>query len=228
MEGLVTAAILVAGGRLSFCGSWIGNTTRLCRRAAGRARGRGGFGRIGGRWGSGGLTAVAVVTVARKEGGVKGVVDIVKLALRGVLLGVMLGDEDQLTEIAEGGGATRGNLVGGKSFEDALEGSAHIEMGVRAKKFADIAFEVFFDLGAAESLHAAVGLAVAVHDGGHAALASISKEEVAEVKRRGLRAASHFLQYNLTFNILSSNYMGRVNPCRDRIRSRLPLQRQRE
>jgi hypothetical protein len=154
------------------------------------------------------LTAAAVETVASKERGVKGVVDFVQLALCGILLGVMLGDEDQLTEIAEGGGATRGNLVGGKSFEDALEGSAHIEMGVRAKKFADIAFEVFFDLGAAESLHAAVGLAVAVHDGGHAALASISKEEVAEVKRRGLRAASHFLQYKLTFNILSSNYMG--------------------
>jgi hypothetical protein len=130
-----------------------------------------------------------------EEGRAKGPVDVVELALCGIFLGVVFGEEDELAEIAKGSGSTSGDLIGRKSFEDALERGAHIEVGVRAKKVGDIAFEVFFDLGAAESLHAAVGFAVSVHDRGHAALAAIGKEEVAEVERRGLRAAGHFFEY---------------------------------
>jgi hypothetical protein len=200
----MAARVAIDGRSLGFYGGI--RASRLCGRGAGRLRDGGGLGWFDGRLRPSGLTAAAIGTVGGEKGGGKGVVDVANLAF-GNLLGVVLREEGQLTEIAESGGATSGNLIGGKSFEDALEGRAHIEVGVRAKKVGDIAFEVFFDLGAAKSLHAAVGLAVAIHDGGHAALASVGKEEVAEVKGRGLRAAGHFLHCNIGLRVPSNNYI---------------------
>ncbi len=95
------------------------------------------------------------------------------------------GGEDDLGEVAEGGGAAGGDAVGGEGAEDAGHGAMNVVFGGRiVLEEADFLQEVCVGLvGGAAFEDGAVGAAVAVEgrDGGHAAAASIGENKVAKV-----------------------------------------------
>lgn len=102
-----------------------------------------------------------------------------------------LGKEDELAEVAEGSGAARGDAVGGKGFEDALEGAMHVEAGIRAGKIdTEFGGKIFFD-GSAAAVELGVGAAEIAVGGGHGALASIRKFKMAKVARIVLSSHGH-------------------------------------
>jgi hypothetical protein len=93
-----------------------------------------------------------------------------------------LGEKDELAEVAEAGGAARGDAIGGEGFEDAFEGAMHIETGIGAREEdAEFGGEIFFGAGLA-AVAGAVRAAEALEgeDAGHGALASIGELELAE------------------------------------------------
>jgi hypothetical protein len=96
------------------------------------------------------------------------------------------GGEDDLGEVAEGGGASRGDAVGGEGAEDTGHGAVNVVFGGRiVVEETDFEQEVFVVLGGRAAFeNGAVGAAVPVEgrDGGHAAAASIGEYEVAKVK----------------------------------------------
>jgi hypothetical protein len=106
----------------------------------------------------------------------------------GVMAGLLAatGGEEELGEVAEGGGAAGGDAVGGEGAEDAGHGAVNVVFGGRiVLEEADFLQEVFVVLdGRAAFEDGAVGAAVAVEgrDGGHAAAASIVEYEVAKVE----------------------------------------------
>jgi len=97
------------------------------------------------------------------------------------------GGEDDLGEVAEGGGAAGGDAVGGEGAEDAGHGAVNVVFGGGiVVEEANFEQEVFVVLGGRAAFEdGAVGAAVAVEgrDGGHAAAASIGENEVAKVVR---------------------------------------------
>jgi len=107
----------------------------------------------------------------------------------GVLAGLLaaFGEEEELGEVAESGGAAGGDAVGGQGAEDAGHGAVNVVFGGRiVLEEADFEEEVFVVLGGGAGFEdGAVGAAVAVEgrDGGHAAAASIGKNKVAKVVR---------------------------------------------
>lgn len=102
-----------------------------------------------------------------------------------------LGKEDELAEVAEGGGTSRGDAIGGKGLEDALEGAMHVEAGIRAGKVdTEFGGEIFFD-GSAAAMELGMGAAKVAVGGRHAALASIGKFKMAEVVRVVLSSHGH-------------------------------------
>jgi hypothetical protein len=107
----------------------------------------------------------------------------------GVLAGLLaaFGGEEELGEVAEGGGAAGGDAVGGEGAEDAGHGAMNVILGGRiVLEEADFLQEIFVVLdGSAAFEEAGVGAAETVEgrDGGHAAGASIGKFMLAEVER---------------------------------------------
>jgi len=104
-----------------------------------------------------------------------------------------LGEEDELAEVAESGGAPCGDAITGEGVKDALEGAVHIETGIGAgEEWAEFAGEIFLDGGLA-AVEGRVGAAEAVEggDGGHAALAPIGELELAKVERIGRSCVRH-------------------------------------
>ena len=95
------------------------------------------------------------------------------------------GGEDDLGEVAEGGGAAGGDAVGGEGAEDAGHGAMNVFFGGRiVVEETDFEQEVFVVLdGRAVFEDGAVGAAVTVEgrDGGHAAAASIVELKLAKV-----------------------------------------------
>jgi hypothetical protein len=101
-----------------------------------------------------------------------------------------LGQENELAEVAEGGGAAVGDAVGREGLEDALEGAMHIEVGIGAGKAGgQFGGKIGFLGGAEAAMELGVGAAKVAVGGGHAALASVGKFKVAELV--GIVLASH-------------------------------------
>lgn len=99
-----------------------------------------------------------------------------------------LGKENELAEIAEGGGAAGGDTVGGEGFEDAFEGAVNVEAAVLlGKVLCEFGGEVFFD-GRAALVDGGVGTAIVADGGGHGALAVVGEDELAEVWEGGVLA----------------------------------------
>lgn len=90
----------------------------------GRLRGRGG--------GSGALGLGSIGGAEERRGDITHLVECAPGERLGFLTG--LGEEDELAQIAEGGSATGGDPVGGEGFEDAFEGTMHVETGVGCEK----------------------------------------------------------------------------------------------
>jgi len=105
----------------------------------------------------------------------------------GILAGLLaaFGGEEELGEVAEGGGAACGDAVSGEGAEDAGHGAVNVVFGGGILlEEADFLQEVFVVLsGRAAFEDGAVGAAVAVEgrDGGHAAAASIGELKLAKV-----------------------------------------------
>lgn len=96
-----------------------------------------------------------------------------------------LGEEDELAEVAEGGGAARGDAIGAEGLEDAFQGAMHIETGIGAgEEGAEFGGEIFLGAGLA-AVAGAVEAAEAFEgqDAGHGTVASIGELELAEVGR---------------------------------------------
>ena len=77
-----------------------------------------------------------------------------------------LGNEDELAEIAEGGGAAIGDAIGGDGFEDAFEGAVDVEAAVLfGEELGEFGGEVFFD-GRARFVDFSVGAGIVANRGG--------------------------------------------------------------
>ena len=103
------------------------------------------------------------------------------------------GEQNELAEVAESGGAPCGDAITGEGLEDALESAMHIETGIGAgEERAEFAGEIFLDGGLA-AVEGSVGAAEAVEggDGGHAALAPIGEQELAKVEKIGRSCIRH-------------------------------------
>jgi hypothetical protein len=101
-----------------------------------------------------------------------------------------LGEKNELAEVAEGGGTTVGDAVGGKGLEDALKGAMHIEVGIGAGKAGgQFGGKIGFFGSAEAAMELSVRTAEIAVGGGHAALASVGEFKVAEVV--GIVLASH-------------------------------------
>jgi len=136
----------------------------------------------GGSFLEGGVELAEFGVVGEVEGFEEGVGKVV-----GVLAGLLAaaGGEEELGEVAEGGGAAGGDAVGGEGAEDAGHGAMNVFFGGGiVVEEADFLQEVFVAFGGRAAFEdGAVGAAVAVEgrDGGHAAAASIGEYEVAKV-----------------------------------------------
>lgn len=137
----------------------------------------------GGGFFEGGVELAESGVVGEVEGFEEGVGEVV-----GVLAGLLAapGGEEELGEVAEGGGAAGGDAVGGEGAEDAGHGAVNVFFGGRiVLEEADFGEEVFVVLGGSAGFEdVAVGAAVAVEgrDGGHAAAAAIGEYKVAKVE----------------------------------------------
>jgi len=140
------------------------------------------LGGAGGGVFEGGVELAVFGVVGEVEGFEEGVGEVI-----GVLAGSLaaFGGEDDLGEVAEGGGAAGGDAVGGEGAEDAGHSAMNVVFGGRiVLEETDFLQEVFVVLvGRAGFEDGAVGAAVAVEgrDGGHAAAASIVENKVAKV-----------------------------------------------
>jgi len=141
------------------------------------------LGEAGGGVFEGGVELAVFRVVGQVEGLEEGVGEVI-----GVLAGLLaaFGGEEELGEVAEGGGAAGGDAVGGEGAEDAGHGAVNVFFGwgivLEEAEFLQEVCVVFF--GGAGLEDGAVGAAVAVEgrDGGHAAAASIGENEVAKVE----------------------------------------------
>lgn len=101
-----------------------------------------------------------------------------------------LGKQDELAEIAEGGGAPIGNAVGGHGPEDALESAVNVEttvfLGEELRKFRR---KILVE-GRAGFIDFGMGAAIVADSGGHGADASVGEFEMAEVGEGGVLAPS--------------------------------------
>ena len=98
---------------------------------------------------------------------------------------VLLGGEEELGKIAEGGGAARGDAIGGKGLHDAGHGAVDVILAGRiGSEVGEVAGE-FVVNGRAEAFEGGMGAAKAVagRNGGESAAASIGIGELAEVVR---------------------------------------------
>ena len=136
----------------------------------------------GGSFLEGGVELAEFGVVGEVEGFEEGVGEVI-----GVLAGLLAaaGGEEELGEVAEGGGAAGGDAVGGEGAEDAGHGAMNVFFGGGiVVEEADFLQEVCVGLvGGAGFEDGAVGAAIAVEgrDGGHAAAASIGENKVAKV-----------------------------------------------
>jgi hypothetical protein len=139
--------------------------------------------RVGGGIFEGGVELAVFGVVGEVEGFEEGVGEVVG-GLADLL--AAFGGEDDLGEVAEGGGAAGGDAVGGEGAEDAGHGAVNVVFGGGIiVEEPDLEQEVFVALvGRAAFEDGAVGAAVAVEgrDGGHAAAASIGEYKVAKVE----------------------------------------------
>ena len=157
---------------------------RMSRAVVGRLGG--GLGLVLGEVGSGVFEGGVELAVFGVVGEVEGFEESVGEIVGGLAdLLAAFGGEEELGEIAEGGGAAGGDAVGGEGAEDAGHGAMNVVFGGGiVVEEADFLQEVFVVLvGGAGFEDGAVGAAVAVEgrDGGHATAASIGEYEVAKV-----------------------------------------------
>jgi len=93
-----------------------------------------------------------------------------------------LGEENELAEIAESGGAARGDAIGGEGLEDAFEGAMDIETGIGAGE-EDVEFggEIILGMDLA-AVAGTMGAAKTLEggDAGHTAVASVGELELAK------------------------------------------------
>jgi hypothetical protein len=95
------------------------------------------------------------------------------------------GGEEELGEIAKGGGAARGNAIGGEGLHDAADGAVHVLLAGRIGSEVREAGGGFFLRGRAEAFQGGMRAAEAVagRNGGEAAAASVGILELAKVVR---------------------------------------------
>jgi hypothetical protein len=92
-----------------------------------------------------------------------------------------LGEENELAELAEGGGASVGDAVGGEGFEDAFEGAVNIEAAVLlGEELGEFGGQVFFE-GWVGLVEVGVGGTIVADGGGQGALAAVGKGELAKI-----------------------------------------------
>jgi hypothetical protein len=93
-----------------------------------------------------------------------------------------LGEEDELAEVAESGGAARGDAIGGGGLEHAFQSAMHVEAGIGAgEEDAEFGGEIFLGAGLA-AVAGAAGAAEALEagDAGHGAVAPIGELKLAK------------------------------------------------
>jgi len=148
-----------------------------------------------------GWRALGVGAVSGLEKGNGYVGHVVEFALgHGLGFFAGLGEEDELSQVAEGSGAAVADAIGGEGFEDAFEGAMHIEAGIgTGEELGEFAGEIVFGRSAAlpEAVELRVGTAEVAGGGGHAALAPIGELEVAQVVGIVLSSYGHGELYRI-------------------------------
>lgn len=80
---------------------------------------------------------------------------------------------------------------GGEGFEEAFEGTMHVETGVGCgEELAELGREILFD-GSAAAVELGMGTAEVAGGGGHAALATVGKLKLAKVVGGVLPSGGH-------------------------------------
>jgi len=172
--------------RISGREAWHGRESRLLwRRVAGGfgrkgedklgvGSGRGGGGRLGG---GGSVQGIKVFEGADLFEGFELVVPVV-----GFKVGALLGAEEELADVSEGGGAAGRDAVGGKGLEEAAEDVVDVNLGkVIACGAAEFFDEIVFAVeGAAPGGGVAETVAFVLGMGGHAAMPAVGEFKFAK------------------------------------------------